>query len=209
MRVGGFVGGLGHLILCPMIMLAGCTTTRLTEPGQTATEQLLVATAIDHSVQQLNLPLRAGTTVYLDPEYLDVAPGDAALAVKYLVASVRDLLLRKGAHLAGDRKTAEMVVELRAAAHSIDHDDFLIGIPAIPVPIPTTTTVVTTPKLALFEHDHQVGIAKLALTAYGRDGSLIASSEPAFGQSRDDGYTLLLLFSWTRKDILPPEKKSD
>jgi hypothetical protein len=63
-------------------------------------------------------------------------------------------------------------------------------------------------RLALFEHDRQAGIAKLAPTAYGRDGALIVSGEPLFGRSRDDSWTLLLL-SGAKNDILPPEKKSD
>jgi hypothetical protein len=184
------------------VALTGCSTVRLTEPGQTATEQLLISGAVDRAVAQINPAIPAGTKVFVDPQYFDTAPGDAALYAKYAVASVRDLLLRRGARLVDDRKTADMVVELRTGGQSIDHHSFLVGIPAIPVPIPFAGTL-TTPKIAIFEKDRQTGIAKLALTAYGKDGALTASTGPNFGDSDQTQWTVLLFFSWTDQDLVP------
>jgi hypothetical protein len=189
-------------MVAAVLVLAGCTTVRLTEPGQTATEQLLISGAVDRAVAQINPAIPAGTKVFVDPQYFDTAPGDAALYAKYAIASVRDRLLRQGAHLIDDRKTADMVVELRTGAQSIDHHSFLIGIPSIPVPIPFAGAV-TTPKIALFEKDRQTGIAKLALTAYGKDGALTASTGPNFGDSDQTQWTVLLFFSWTDQDLVP------
>jgi hypothetical protein len=183
--------------------LAGCVSDRLTEPGQSATEQLLISTAVDQAVEQLNPNLRAGTKVFVDPQYYDNAPGDAALYTKYAIASIRDRLLRLGIRLVDDRKVADVVAEVRTGAQSIDHHEFLIGIPSIPVPIPTTSEVAKTPKLALYDDDKQTGVAKIAVTAVGRDGSLAGSSGPAFGESHERDVTLLLFISWNRQDIMP------
>ncbi len=188
------------------VAMAGCTTVQLTEPGQTATEQLLISGAVDRAVAQINPTIPAGTKVFVDPQYFDTAPGDAALYAKYAIASVRDRLLHQGAHLVDDRKTADMVVELRTGAQSIDHHSFLIGIPAIPVPIPFAGTM-TTPKIALFEKDRQTGIAKLALTAYGKDGALTAATGPTYGDSDQTQWIVLLFFSWTDQDLLPESLK--
>src|SRR5258708_764498 len=128
--------------LAIMFGLAGCTTDRQTDPSQTATEQLLISVAVDHAVNNLNLTIPAGTKVFVDPQYFDNAPGDAALYTKYAIASIRDMLLRRGARLVDDRKNADMVAEVRTGGQSINHHDFLIGIPAVPVPVPFTTTVV-------------------------------------------------------------------
>src|SRR5205823_9874348 len=83
--------------------LAGCTIDRLSEPGQTADEQLLISTAIDHGIDRLNPNIPAGTKVFVDGQFFDNAPGDAALYSKYALGSVRDLLLRRGARLVNDR----------------------------------------------------------------------------------------------------------
>lgn len=191
-------------MLAAIIGLTGCTTTRLTEPGETATEQLLISTAVDHAVHRLDPVIPAGTKVYVDAQYFDNAPGDAALYTKYAIASVRDRLLRRGARLVADRKDADMVVEVRTGAQSINHHDFLIGLPAIPIPIPLAGSV-TTPKIPILEDNRQTGIAKLAITAYGRNGMLTASSGPVYGQSDMARWTVLLFISWTDQDILPKQ----
>lgn len=193
------------LALVAVVALNGCTTDRLTEPGQTATEQLLISTAVDHAVARLDPAIPVGTKVFVNSQYVDTAPGDAALYTKYFVASVRDLLLRHGARLVDDRKSADMVAELRTGGQSIDHHDFLIGIPAIPIPIPLVGTV-TTPKIALFDHDRQTGIAKMAVTAVAKDGALAASTGPTYGSSDKTDFTLLLFISWTDQDLLPPSE---
>jgi hypothetical protein len=200
-RRGAAAGG-----LLVMLVLGGCSTTRLTEPPQTATEELLVSTAVDHAVAELHPTLPPGSKVFVDPQYFT----DAALYQKYAVDAVRDQLLRQGVHLVDDRKTADVIVEMRSGAQSIDHHTFLIGIPAIPIPIPLTGTV-TTPQIALFERDRQTGIAKLAITGYGtKDGGLIASTGPVFATSDKSDYTVLLFISWTSSDLLPePTEKQD
>ena len=53
----------------------------------------------------------------------------------------------------------------------------IIGIPAIPVPVPYDGTV-STPKIAFYERDQQTGIAKMAITSYGSDGALVSSTGP-------------------------------
>lgn len=186
-------------LLAALVLLAGCTTTRLTEPKETASQELLVSTAVDHAVEQLQPALPPGSKVFLDPQYA----ADAAFYEKYAVGAVRDRLLRQGAHLVEDRKSADIVVELRSGAQSIDHHTFLIGIPSIPIPIPLAGTV-NTPQVAIFARDRQTGIAKLAITSYGaRDGALVTSSGPTYAASDKTDFTLLLFISWTDTDLMP------
>jgi hypothetical protein len=61
-------------VLLATLSLGGCTTVGLTEPGQTATEQLLISTAIDHLVGQPDRVVPAGSKVFVDPRYFDNAP---------------------------------------------------------------------------------------------------------------------------------------
>src|SRR6185437_4515287 len=192
------------LIAAPVFLgLAGCTTVRLTEPPQTASEQLLISTAVDHVVAQLAPRLPPGSKVFVDPQYFDTAPADAVLYPKYTIGAIRDRLLREGVYLADDRKTADIILEPRSGAQSIDHHTTLIGIPSFPVPIPFAGNF-TFPQVAFYEKDQQTGISKLAITAYSeKTGTLAASSGPALGLSEKTHYVLLLFFSWTDTDILP------
>ena len=189
------------LLLC---CLPGCTTTRLTEPDQTATEQLLLSIAVDHAVEQLNPEIPPGTKIFVDAQYFDT--GDAKGFAKYAIASIRDRLLHQGARLVDDRKDAAQVVELRTGGISIDHRDVLLGLPPIPVPIPLSGTIVT-PKIALFENDKRTGIAKIALTVYDRNGALTAATGATYGQSKQLHWVALLLISGNKSDLLPKPPK--
>jgi hypothetical protein len=186
------------------LLLASCTTVRVTEPYQTASEQLLVSTAVDHAIDNLKPQIPRGSKVYVDPQYFDIdASGNNIILSHYTIGAVRDLILRAGGNLVGDRKAADLIVEMRNGGQSINHKTMLIGLPAIPVPIPLTGTV-ETPELALFKRDNQSGISKIALTIYrAKSGALASSTGPVYGDSHDTNWTVLLLFSWESQNVMP------
>ncbi|MDB5978676.1 MAG: hypothetical protein JWR07_5436 [Nevskia sp.] len=188
-----------------LLSIAGCATYRQTDPPRTATEELLVSTAVDHAVDQIKLPLPADSKVFVDTQYYDT---DGVVLPKYTIAAVHDQLLRQGAHLMSDRKDADVVVELRSGAQSIDYSTFLIGIPSFPLPIPFAGTL-TFPEIAFFKITRQIGVSKLALTGFTqKEGGLVASSGPEYGQSQRK--TVMALFvSWTDSNLLPPEKHDE
>src|SRR5262249_56835773 len=109
---------------------AGCWPARETEPARTATEQLMISTAVDRAVDRLNLKIPAGTKLWVDAANFD------GYDQKYAVGAIRDRLLREGAGLVADRGQADAVVEIRAGALSTDSDDLLIGLPSMVLPIP-------------------------------------------------------------------------
>jgi hypothetical protein len=184
-------------------LLAGCTSEHVTEPLQTATEQLVVSTAIDHAVGNLKPALARGTKVFVDPQFVDTPDDKSVILPKYMVGTVRDLILRAGGSLVDDRKSADFIAELRTGAESADHRSFLIGIPAMALPVPLAGPV-TTPELAIYKRDLQRGISKIALTMYSaKTGSLTGSSGPTYGDSHDIRYTALLLITWSDQDIMP------
>ena len=197
--------------LASMILAAAlwaCETTRLTEPAQTATEQLVITTAIDNAVEMLNETLKPSlppnTKVYVDTTYLDTTPADDLLFTKYEIGAVRDQLLRNGARLVTDKKDADDIVELRTGGQSIDHNTFLVGIPSFPLPIPFTTA--SSPEIALYKRDRRTGVAKLAATVYSEStGVLAASSGPQYGSSDHTHFSVLFVVSWVDTNIEPED----
>ncbi len=54
-------------VLCLLVLaMAGCTTTRESNPPRTATEQLLISAAVDRAVAGLHLDIPKGARVYVD-----------------------------------------------------------------------------------------------------------------------------------------------
>lgn len=186
------------------MVVAGCSTTRESNPKRTATEQLLISTAADHAADQLELGLPKGTKVFLDTQYFEGADQ------KYAISTIRDRLLKQGARLVADKASAEAVVEIRAGALSVDEDTTLIGIPSFNVPIPLAGTPLKFPEIALYKKYRRLGVAKFAMTGYdAKQGGFESSSGPEYGYSHRTKWTVLLFISWTKDDLIPESQRPE
>ncbi|HEY1720944.1 MAG TPA: DUF6655 family protein [Magnetospirillaceae bacterium] len=184
-------------ILAAAIGLSGCTTVRQTDPARSATEELIISSAIDRMVDRLQISIPKGTKVFVDNSFFD------ATDAKYAQGSIRERLLQSGAFLVADRKDADMVVETRSGAQSLDDSSFLIGVPQTPLPIPLAGTL-TIPEIALFKRERRQGVAKAALTIYNaKTGEYRSATGAQYGYSRETDWTVLLLISWSNDDVTP------
>jgi hypothetical protein len=113
-----------------LLLLTACNLTRESNPPRTATEELLISTAVDRAVEALKLDIPKSTSVYLDTS--DFEGTDS----KYAVSDITERVLLAGGRLATDRSKADMVVAIRSGALSTDSDGFLVGRPAMGVPVP-------------------------------------------------------------------------
>lgn len=200
-RTGAGLPALAALILA-MLGLGACTTVRETSPQRTATEQLLISTAVDRAVARLDLEIPRGAKVFLDAGQLEGSDG------KYAAGAIKDRLLRGGASLVGDRAGADAIVEARAGALSIDDRNTLVGIGSFDAPIPFAGQAARIPEIALYRQKERLGVAKIAAFGYRTsDGRLIDSAGPQFGYSHEDERTFLFFFTWRSSD-LPQEEKS-
>lgn len=184
-------------------LIAACSDLRESEPGRTATEQLMFSTAIERVFDNLAIQIPPGTKVFVDARYVQ---GTDSL---YLVATLRDRILRQGGYLVTTRSEADLVFEPRVGALSIDRRTTLVGIPSFPIPIPLTGEF-QFPELALFKEDRQQGVVKLALTSYdARTGELYSSLAPAYGFSQSTDWVLLLLVDWHDNDLMPSPQNDE
>ncbi|HUL07068.1 MAG TPA: DUF6655 family protein [Candidatus Acidoferrum sp.] len=184
-----------------LLGLAGCSTPRESEPPRTATEQLLISTAVDRALDGLQLKIPEGTKLWVDATDFD------GYDQKYAVGAIRDRLLHEGARLVADRGQADAVVEIRAGALSTNSDDLLIGLPSMVLPIPLAGPA-KTPELALAKKDHDEGVAKIGITAYDAKTGALESYSPAapiYGYSSRTRWMVLSLVRWGHSDI-PPDK---
>jgi hypothetical protein len=176
---------------------------RESSPQRTATEELLISTAVDRAIAQVNLKIPAGTKVFVNADQLEGLDG------KYAAGEMKDRLLRGGAHLVADKGKADAVVEVRAGALSIDDRQTLFGIDTFDVPVPLAGQAAKIPEIALYKDKERQGVAKIAAFGYSTsDGKLIDITGPQFGYSHQYERTLLFFFSWRSND-LPEEKTSN
>ena len=202
-RAGAGFSAFIALILA-MLALGACTTVKESSPQRTATEQLLISTAVDRAIARVNLKIPAGTKVFVKADQLQSSDDG-----KYAAGEMKDRLLRNGANLVDDKGKADAIVEVRAGALSIDEKQTLVGIDTFDAPIPFAGQAAKIPQIALYRDRVRLGVAKIAAFGYSTsDGKLIDITGPQFGYSHQYERTILFFFTWRSSD-LPEEKKSN
>jgi hypothetical protein len=183
--------------------LCGCHTVRESVPPRTATEQLLLSTAADKAMVHQRFDWLEGKKTYVEDKYFE------GYDKGYAVGLIRERLSANGALLVKHVSKAEIVVEIRSGALSMDNSEWLIGIPAMTVPLPLAGPV-QTPELALYKRKDSDSIAKLVLFAYKRKSEqYLRSVKPMLGRAQLRTYKVLI-FSWRKTDVpeLIPRPKS-
>lgn len=185
------------VLIC--LVLSACHAIRITEPDRTATEQLLLSTATDKAVRDIDLTELAGRRVFFDKSYFKSYDDG------YAMGSIRELLAKSGARLVNDRESSDIVVEARSGALGIDSRDSLLGIPELAIPVPFAGQV-QSPELALYKAQHADSTARFALLAYEtKSGEFVHSTGSMVGKSKFYHYKILGFINWRVTDI--PEQK--
>ena len=148
-----------------LLAVAGCGTTKWSDTPRTATEQLLISTAVDRAINSIDFKPLAGKTVYFDATYLA-----GIVDTNYIISSLRQRMLAQGCVLKVNKDEADYVVEARAGAVGTNQHNVLIGIPAISVPtaglMPGVPSAI--PEIPFAKTTDQKGIAKIAAFAYNQ-----------------------------------------
>lgn len=195
------------LLLVPVIVgMAGCTTLRETEPGQTARHQLLLSTAADNIGTQIAPDLPPGTRIYLDTENFG---SEGEYRSQYVIGAIKAALLRQGYALASDTEEADTIADISNGALSIDRVEKLFGIPSADIPIPLAGPLAT-PELALWKSKRRTGVAKVLLSFYdAKTGTLQSGGVPVYGYSHYDRSSILF-YGRTYSDLKdePPKARA-
>lgn len=155
------------LVTAPVLITAGCGTTSWTDTRRTATEQLLLSTAIDEAVKGIDFAPLSGKDVYLDTAYLDMTDDQS-----YLVGCLLERMRSQGCAVKESPAEATYIVEARAGVIGTNRQESMIGIPATSFSTPVgsrkgeTTHV---PEVALASRTIQTGVAKIGCFAYHRE----------------------------------------
>jgi hypothetical protein len=182
------------------LAVTGCSTYDETNPSRSASEQLLISTAMDRALTNEDLSIFSGRKIYLDATYF------ASYDQQYALGEIRDALNSAGALLVDNVTNSDLVVEPRSGALSVDASSSLVGIPAMGLPVPLSGAL-STPEIAFYKSVKQNSIGKIALLAYDtKSRRHYYSSGPLLGKSYNY-YRKILFISWISTDI--PEKQKN
>lgn len=161
---------ISRLVVCwagcvfSLAVYSGCGTTRSSDSARTATEQMLISSAIDKAVNEINLQPLAGKEVYLDTDRLV-----GLVDMNYLIGTLKQAMLSNGVILKLDRASAKYIVEARAGVLGTNSSTVMIGIPQTQLPTLGVAGMPSAiPEIPFAKTTRQAGIAKIALFAYNQ-----------------------------------------
>ncbi|MDW3207346.1 MAG: DUF6655 family protein [Alphaproteobacteria bacterium] len=182
--------------------LAGCTDIRQTDPDRTANEQLLISTAADKAIAEMDFSGLGGRSVFLDTEFFE------SYDKPYVVGTFRSRIAELGGNLASERRKADIVVEIRSGALSINQELFYVGIGGFEVPVPLSEAV-DLPLATIYEDFNRTAIAKFAaVTLSAEEGRLIEKVGPVYGLAWIDQDAILGL-GWDTANTLPKDVQNN
>ncbi len=135
----------------------GCATQKETHTPRTGIEQLLISSAVDHSLDRFDLTPLAHKSVYVEAKYLDCVDKN------YIVGSLRSRLLNLGCKLVDKLDASDAIVEIYSGGVGTDSQELFVGVPEIPLPPPSPIAI---PRVSLLKRTKQNGTAKLMVMAY-------------------------------------------
>jgi hypothetical protein len=139
------------------LILMGCATQKESHTARTGIEQLLVSSAIDQSLDKVQLEPLKGKQVFVETKYLDCVDKN------YIIVSLHHRLLTQNVVLVDKPDNADVILEVGSGAVGTDGQELFVGIPEIPLPPPSPIAI---PKLALITRTKMNGTAKLLVVAY-------------------------------------------
>ncbi len=202
----------------PMLLATGCASIRVTDPQRSATEQFLMSQAVSQAVDQLNVDALRDRKIWVETGYLSgaeqvIVNGEVRQRLftsaeqAFATGQLRERLLMGGARIMQEKKSADIIVEIRSGGIGIDRLDNLIGIPALALQTSLGTNVpVTTPEIALYKNTRQRGFASVSIVAFRADsGEYVTSSGPYVGRTIRDDFWLFGAGPRTVGNIPPTE----
>lgn len=141
---------------CVGLLATGCATTSSSNTSRTASEQLLISSAIDRAFSNVEFGDFAGHKVYIDGTYLN------SVDKEYLLGTLRHRILEGGGAIVASADASDLVLEPRSGGVGTDKQESFIGIPAIGIPgLP-----IELPEVKLVSKATQMGTAKIGLVCY-------------------------------------------
>jgi hypothetical protein len=135
----------------------GCATQKESFTARTGVEQLLISSAIDQSLDKVNLAPVQSRKIFMETKYLDCVDKN------YIIVSMHHRLLAMRAKLVDKADEADLVVELGSGGVGTDAEELFVGVPEIPLAPPSPIAI---PKLGIFTRSKLNGTAKIMVIVY-------------------------------------------
>lgn len=160
------------IAVCASLTSVGCGITK----SRLASEQLVVADAVDEAVAQIDFSPLSGQRVYLDTTHIQGLKMTPNGNVEYVIGSLRQQMTAYNVLLVDKKEEAQYIAEARLGAMANDNNEVTYGIPGSSAAAKTAAAISPIgavasllPELSLGRRTHQLAAAKIGVFAYDRE----------------------------------------
>ncbi|MBQ3388215.1 MAG: hypothetical protein IJG60_03280 [Thermoguttaceae bacterium] len=160
------------LLLLLLLGLGGCGTTKFSDTARTATEQLLISSAMEDAVDEFNLYPLSGRKVFMKTD------GVSATDKEYLLTLLRQQLAANGVLLQEKQEDADYILEVATGTVGTDRYELIYGTKETSIPsFLTMGAASAVPEIALIKRTDQQAKVKLMMWAYNiKTGAIVWQS---------------------------------
>ncbi|WP_294433315.1 DUF6655 family protein [uncultured Victivallis sp.] len=142
-----------------LLLHAGCSSPTITNTSRNIVEQLLISSAVERCMYQIDFSMYRDAKVFVDYSNL------ATQVDKNYVQGCFELYLSKaGIILVKEEKEAAYTMRLISGTLATSSTQVLIGTPELPIPLPNTDINFALPEIPLFKKVTRRGYGKFSLT---------------------------------------------
>ena len=142
-----------------LLLHAGCSTPTITNTSRNIVEQLLISSAVERCMYQIDFSMYRDAKVFAD--YSNLAP---QVDKNYVQGCFELYLAKAGAIVVKEEKEAAYTMQLISGTLATSSSQVLIGTPELPIPLPNTDLSFAIPEIAIFKRVTRRGYGKFSLT---------------------------------------------
>lgn len=159
------------LVPSALLLAAGCGTTKFSDTARTATEQMLISSAMEDAVDEFNFYPLSGRKVFMKSD------GVSATDKEYLLTILRQQLAANGVLLQEKQEDADYILEVATGTVGTDRYELIYGTKETTVPGFLAGGGTAIPEIALIKRTDQQAKVKLTMWAYNvKTGAIVWQS---------------------------------
>lgn len=143
------------------LLITGCTAPWVTNTARSAVEQYLLAITIERMTEHAGLERYKGKKVFFEYTYL--APQTDK---EYVKGRLEMIVSKYNCVIVDKQADAEIMIQPLCGVLATDHDIFLIGTPALPIPVPYCNLNIVIPEIPIFKLQNRRAYGRIAFNIF-------------------------------------------
>ena len=178
------------------LLITGCTSPWVTNTARSAIEQYLLAITIERMTEHAGLERYKGKKIFFDYTYL--APQTDK---EYVKGRLEMIVSKSDCLIVAKQEEADVMIQPLCGVLATDHDTFLIGTPALPIPVPYCDINIVIPEIPIFKIYNRRAYGRMAFNVFDAKTRKCLDTVPFVNASSYFKNWIILLIPFKTRDF--------